>query len=249
MAPELRAGVRPERGSGRKWWVTEETSGLVRAVDKAAVLQTVRPLCLEVYVPQRRTAVDISQRGMWGRRGGSGSFWWFVYQLSVLTEAGVFQPHCLFAHFYSSSWILPVLELHSAPLSRLLRDLSPFRFFLFAVSFFLFSSHRHRCVLSRSLLSSCPSLLPSILQTSVGSRTISRGSRRPAAPSLLSLPAIVPAPTAAQLLHSINPQHAAGVIHLITLTFVFTRRCRFKSSLLPECLWAEHCIPCCRSLR
>lgn len=72
--------------------------------------------------------------------------------------------------------------------------------------------------LSLATLSSSrpPSLLPSILHMSVGSRTISRGSRWPAAPSLWSFPAIVPGPTAAWLPHSINhtcwpsPQRLAG---------------------------------------
>lgn len=82
-------------------------------------------------------------------------------------------------------------------------------FFLFAVSFFLFSSLTTIIMLRPAPhLSSCrPLLLPSILQMLVGSRTISRGSRWPAAPSLWSLPAIVPGSTAAWLLHSINRTH------------------------------------------
>lgn len=67
-------------------------------------------------------------------------------------------------------------------------------------------------------LSSCrPLLLPSILQILVGSRTISRGSWWPAAPSLWSLPAIVPGPTAAWLLHSITRAHTGLIPAVLNL--------------------------------
>lgn len=85
---------------------------------------------------------------------------------------------------------------------------------------YLLLSHTPACLLSSStcfrfpiilstvtdlapLFSLCPPLLlPPILQMSVGSRTISRGSQWPVAPSLWSFPAIVPGLTAARLQHS-----------------------------------------------
>lgn len=72
---------------------------------------------------------------------------------------------------------------------------------------FPYSDHHHYARPSSLLSSRCPSLLPSILQMLVGSRTISRGSWWPAAPSLRSLPAIVPGPTPDWFLHSINHTH------------------------------------------
>lgn len=58
----------------------------------------------------------------------------------------------------------------------------------------------------------CPSLVPSILQILVGSRTISIGSWWPAAPFTWLLPAIVSGPTTDWLLHSINYTHTGLII-------------------------------------
>lgn len=84
-------------------------------------------------------------------------------------------------HVYCSRMFLRVSNtgFSSACLFYYLFYLVSLWFFLFAVSFFLFSSDTIIMPLPppSSLLSSCrPSLLPSIPQTLVGSRTISRGS-------------------------------------------------------------------------
>lgn len=78
---------------------------------------------------------------------------------------------------YSHIFILPVsfcsTQIHLSVSMSFLPTfyLVSLCFFLFAVSFFLFSSDHHHYTLSSSLLS-CRSLLPSILQILVGSRTI-----------------------------------------------------------------------------
>lgn len=203
---DIRSAVREQ---SRPTGGTKQESG-------AELSQTGWPLRLEVYVPQSRTPVE---KGHWG---AGWAFWAVCLSAVSLSETCI--PLIVFTH-----WLFLCVLFVSCTSSSIVFYLVSLCFFLFAVSFFLFSPdhHHHNVPLPPPLLSSCrPSLLPSILQMLVGSRTISRGSWWPAAPSLWSFPAIVPGPTAAWLLHSINHTHNN---HRCTLTV-----------LLGPPSWEEH---------
>lgn len=123
----------------------------------------------------------------------------------------MYSTHSIYSHIYCSCMFLFISNtliclLH---VSSIIFYLVSLWFFLFAVSFFLFSSDHHHYApypLPPLLIFVRHSSPPSFKML-VGSRTISMGSWWPAAPSLWSLPAIVPGPTAAWLLHSINRTH------------------------------------------
>lgn len=219
---------------GRKRLVIGETSGLwsvnkaVQQGNKAGVWSCditdwLAPLSGSVRAAEQDSGWEGTRGAGVGFSGGLSVSCQFVWDL--------LSTHSIYSHTFTA----PVR--FCSPRTRLFVSRTSFSiifylvslwFFLFAVSFFLFSSDHHHYAPSSSLLSTCrPSLLPSILQMLVGSRTISRGSWWPTAPSLWSLPAIVPGLTAAWLLHSINRIHAG----LIT-----TAHCSALASIIGETL-------------
>lgn len=213
-APEKKqkARVRPSRVGERS--VIEETSGLwsVNKADQQGnkagvwswdIIDWLAPLSGSVRAAEQAPVEK-------GHRGRAG---FFFGDLSVSCQWAwdLHSTQSIYLHTFNVPICLRSLCTHSSAclfyhlLSRL-PLLLPICCFLFPFSYPLLTTIitlRPPALLS----SSRPSLLPSILQMLVGSRTISRGSWRPAAPSLWSLPAIVPGLTAAWLLQSINCTH------------------------------------------